>query len=104
MKKLIAGALLISGVTLAAGTAFADGHDDRGYGRSEEAHDRDHDRDHRLKVFGWKLPVSWDFDDDDDDDDDDDHHGTRAAAPTPTGPINNNKLITKGATPKVSIN
>ena len=101
MKKLIAGALLISGVTLAAGTAFADGHEDHRYGRSEEVHHRDHDRDHRLSVFGWKLPVSLNFDDDDDDDDD---RGYRAAAQTPKGPINNNKLITKGATPKVSIN
>ena len=101
MKKLIAGALLISGITLAAGAAFADGHDDHGYGRSEEAHHRDHDREHRLTMFGWKLPVSWDFDDDDDDHGD---HGNRAAAQTPKGPINNNKLITKGATPKVSVN
>ena len=111
MKKLIAGALLISGITLAAGATYADGygHDGRGYSgpereyeRGEEARYRDNDRDgdHHFSLFGWKMPFGWD------DDDDDDHRGGRgqAAAQNPTGPINNNKLINKGSSPKVTMN
>ena len=106
MKKLIAGALIISGLTLAAGATYADGygdHDGHGYSSREHEHgyrDRDHDGGRHLNLFGWKVPIGWD------DDDDDDHQASRgqAAPQNPTGPINHNKLISKGSSPKVTMN
>nr|WP_321525563.1 hypothetical protein [uncultured Cohaesibacter sp.] len=109
MKKLVIGALLVSGTILAATATWAEGygHDKRGYYGEEREHgysehDRDR-RDHRVSLFGWRLPIGW-HSDDDDDDDNYRSRGAQAAKQAPSGPINNNKLITRGSAPKASIN
>jgi hypothetical protein len=109
MKKFAIGALLVSGTILAATATWAEGygHDKRGYDGDEREHGySEHDRGDRdggVKLLGWRLPIGW-HSDDDDDDDNYRSRGAQATTQAPSGPINNNKLITRGSAPKASIN
>ena len=105
MKKLLLiSTLLIADFAFASGASFAGGHGHGYFGdhdRRGEAYYRRHDHDgvRHFYLFGWRLPIGWDFDDDDDQ-----VSGCTSVTQTPTGPVNSNKFINKGTAPKVTIN
>ena len=73
MKILLIVTLLIADFAFASGASFAGDHGHgyfRDHDRREKASYRHHDHDglRHWTLFGWKLPLGWDFDDDDDDD------------------------------------
>lgn len=104
MKKiLLISTLLIADFAFASGASFAGGHGHGYFGdhdRRDEAYYRRHDHDgvRHLYLFGWRLPIGWDFDGDDD------GRGRHSSNQMPNGPVNSNKFINKGSAPKATIN